>query len=473
MTQKWNLQDIRPAAPREPKRGMPTTNLRTHISQPQPQSDMRVRTPRVATADTHSEDFATPHHHEDEIDLRTPQSDDRIPVIDGKKRTKRHLIVALVLFVIITGVGITVSQMTGGATVTITPKQKSLTMNATFTAYKEEKPDELTYVVMSIDAASERQVTASGKEDVKVQATGDIEISNNTNSPQRLIKNTRFATEDGKVFRIQESVVVPGTGKDSTGKVIPGTITAQVFADEAGDKYNLKAGTKLIVPGFKEGNYMDLYNAITATNKADFTNGFAGPKFKIKDEELATARQSLQAELRDSLLARIDKEKPADFTTFKSGVAITYTELPPVSYGDNLVTIKEKAVLQLPMFKAKDFAAYIAKQTIVSYEGDSVRIDNLGDLTFAYTATNTSSSNIADASSLNFKISGQPHIVWTFDEGKLKLDLAGVQKTAIPQILGSYPGIERSEVSIRPIWVHSMPKDTAKIQVIEKLSTDK
>jgi hypothetical protein len=476
MTQKWNLQDIRPATPRQPRQ-----ETRPTISPREPEGE-QSRVP-IRTGDMRPAaglDMRAPMRQrtavpepDDEIDLSMPEDDsvERIPVINGKNRTRKHIVIASLLFFAITGMGVFISHLTGGATVTIHPKVRELNVNAQFTGYKEQRPGELSYEILTLEATSERQVEASGQEEVKVQATGEIEITKTTPGAERLIKNTRFQTLDGLVFRIEESVVVPGA-VTVDGKSEPGTIRAKVFADEAGDKYNLQPNTTLRVPGFEEGGFTDLYNAITAKNLVAFTNGFAGPKFIINEGALATARQSLQAELRDTLLARIDAERPAGYTSFPGSVAIVYNELPAVQYGDSLVTIKEQAVLQMPLFKADDFASFIAKETIVGYDEDPVRIDNINNLTFAYTSATTSQTTLADLESLDFKIIGVPTIVWTFDEGKLKLDLAGKEKTAIPQIMASYTGIDRSEVKIRPVWKRSMPTEFTDIEVIESLSAE-
>ncbi len=477
MTQKWNLQDIRPTQPRRPrtesrsitpnKEGVgetrrPSMNNRPDIRPTNGGIDMRRPSSRSTFAD-----------EPDEVDLSLPEDEvevERIPVVNGRKQSRKHLIIASLIFFGITSLGLFISHLTGGATITVYPKVRELNVNAEFTAFKEQRPEELSYEILTLEATSERQVEASGQEEVKVQATGEIEISKSTPGAERLIKNTRFATLDGLVFRIEESVVVPGA-VTVDGKLVPGTIRAKVFAVEAGDRYNLKAGTPLKVPGFQEGGFTDLYNAISATNPEAFTNGFAGPKFIINDQALATARQSLQAELRDTLLARIENERPAGQTSFPGSVAITYNQLPAVQYGDKLVTIKEQATLQMPLFNADDFASFIAQETIVGYNGDPVRIDNIEKLNFAYSSATTSQSTLANLDSLTFKIIGVPTIVWTYDEGKLKLDLAGKEKTAIPQIMGSYKGIDRSEVKIRPVWKRSMPKDHTEIEVIEVLST--
>ncbi len=478
MTQKWNLQDIRPTSSSKPaldrrpsvegdqrrvrmegrRSDDGSTAIPVRAERAERPLDMsserptRVREPEIA-----------PTHFAEE------DEDERIPVVDGNKRSQRHWVIGVGVFVGITVIGIVISTLTGGATLTLHPKEREINVNAEFTAYKEQRVGELSYEILTLEATSERQVEANGQEEVKVQATGEIEITKTTPGAERLIKNTRFATLDGLVFRIEESVVVPGAVTGSDGKSVPGTIRAKVFADEAGEKYNLKAGTKLVVPGFKEGDYMDLYNAITATNANEFTNGFAGQKFIINDEQLATARQSLQTELRNTLLERSTKERPAGVTTFPGAIAITYTELPAVQYGDNLVTIKEQATLQMPIFSSKDFASFIASETIVGYDGSPVRIVSTDALTFSYSDATTSQSVLANLDSLSFKITGTPHVVWTYDEGKLKLDLLGKEKTAIPQVLGAYRGIEKSEVEIRPVWKRTMPENQDDITIVEVL----
>jgi hypothetical protein len=465
MTQKWNLQDIRPAQPREPRRTQPP------VSAPRPHADMR---PVHADMTVAEPTFRQPHREpraEFDEEIFADESDGNIPVINGNKRSRKNLYVGIFISLLVISGGIGISALTGGAEITIYPKVRELNVNAEFTAYSEMKPGELSYEIMTLDASGERQVKASGQETITKQATGEIEISKSTPGAERLIKNTRFATADGLVFRIQESVVVPGAVNGADGKSVPGVIRAQVFADEAGEKYNIPANTALTVPGFKEGGFTDLFNAISARNTAAFVDGFNGPKFIINEAELSTARQSLQLELRNALLAKIKAESPADFTSFADSVAITYNPLPPTQYGDDLVTIKEQAVLQIPLFKKEDFAKFIAKETIVGYEDEPVRIDNLENLTFAYVNATTSQSNIANEPSLTFKIAGVPKIVWTFDGERMKTELLGKEKTAFTQVMGNYPGMERGEVIVRPFWKRSFPTTLKEITIKEELST--
>lgn len=436
MTQKWNLQDIRPAEPR--KRRMPTRE--------------------------------TPVNENDAVSRPTER--EQIPSIiieDGRKKDSNRLLISIVLFVVIVGGAIGLSAILGKTELSIYPEFREPNINAEFTAYPDKRAGSLSYEIMTLESTSEAQVKATGKVDVKEQATGVIEIIKTTPGAERLIKNTRFRNPEGLVFRIQESVVVPGAVKDGEGASIPGTIQAEVFADDVGEQYNVPAGTTFDVPGFKEGGFNDLYNAISARNPQNFKNGFDGPQFQIDEKELEAARQQLQIDLRNNLLARVDSEKPADFVTFKEAVAITYNQLTPIQNGQDLVTIREQAILQIPLFQKIEFGSFLAQESVTTYEGNPVRVDDPSVFTFRYTSATTSSSVIANEPSLTFNLSGKPLLIWEYDVEKLKKDLAGLQKTAINNVILAYPGIDGAKVHITPFWQRTFAEKPEEIIVIEEL----
>ncbi len=450
MTQKWNLQDIRPAEPRRRRPVQPgdiaSEPLRANVPAPsrQPAPDREYDEP----ADT-------------------------LIIKDGNKEKRTNVVVLGVVGALIIGGLFGLSFLISKTTLTVYPEWSDPTVNSEFTAYPERREGQLSYEIMTISESGERQVKATGQEEVKEQAKGYIEIIKSTPGAERLIKNTRFRTASGLVFRIQESVVVPGAVKDSTGNLVPGTIRAEVFADNAGEEYNVAAGTRFDVPGFKENNLNELYAAIYAENRDSFTGGFSGPRFIIDPAELSTAEQGLQMELRDKLLARVSAEQPADFVAFPGAIAITYNALPTVKYGEDLVTLRVEAVLQQPLFKQADFASYLAEATITSYIGEPVRITNLSDLTFAYRDTAISSANIANETALDFTILGKPQIVWQFDAEQLKKDLAGKSLTAISTVLTGHSGIRSAEISGKPFWKRSFPENAEDITVLEVIGEKK
>lgn len=445
MAQKWNLQDIRPV---ESKKKRPVT-------------------PPVKIDDS--------GEYEEPINLRETLPEDnapRIPIKTGTEKKNRSLLIAATVFVLIVGGALGLSAVLGNTELIIYPENREPNINSEFTAYPDKRDGELSYEIMTLESTAESQVTASGQVQVEELATGMIEIVKTTPGPERLIKNTRFRTPEGLIYRIQESVVVPGAVTDDSGATVPGTIQAEVFADDIGEQYNISAGTRFDVPGFEEAGLSDLYEAIYAQNKAPFTGGFAGPQYQIDDAELQTARQELQLQLRDTLLERIETEKPAGFIAFPGAVAISYNQLPAVEYGGDLVTIKEQAILQIPLFNASEFGMFLAEETVPTYDGGPVRVADPTQIVFNYTTATTSSLVIANEPSLTFKLTGKPLLVWEYDVEKLKQDLAGLPKTAVNNAISAYPGIEGARVSITPFWKRTFPPDPEDIIVTEEVRAE-
>ncbi len=445
MTQKWNLQDIRPAEPRRRR--------------PEVVPSLETNSPRI-----------NERKPVDEYD----DGGGTIVIKNGKREGRFNFIILTSVVVLVIASIFGISLLVSKTTLTVYPEYNQPVVNAEFIAYPEKRDGELSYEIMTLTESGERQVKATGQETVTEQAKGFIEIIKSTPGAERLIKNTRFRSPDGKIFRIQESVVVPGAVSDTGGNLVPGTIRAEVFADAPGQDYNLAAGTRFDIPGFAESNLTELYNSIYAESREAFTGGFSGPRFIIDDNELSTAVQSLQIELRDKLLARVSSEQPAEFVGFPGAVAITYNSLPTLQFGDDLVTVREQAVLQLPLFKESDFAGYVAKETITTYQsGESVRITNLNDLTFSYKDATTSASNIADATALAFTILGKPQVVWNYDPEKLKSDLEAKPLTAISVALSAHTGIRSAEITGKPFWRRSFPENKDDIVIIEVIGEKK
>lgn len=440
MNQKWNLQDIRPAEPRRSRTAPP-------VISPRPDTRRPLQTPSE----------------------RQFNDADTLIIKDGNKAKKKSiLLVSSIIAILVIGI-FAASYYVSRTTLIVYPYYSVPTVNAEFTAYPERRDGQLSYEIMTLTEKGERQVKATGQEQVETQAKGFIEIIKTTPGAERLIKNTRFRSPDGLIFRIQESVVVPGAVNDSSGKLVPGTIRAEVFADGVGSEYNLAAGTRFDVPGFQESKLDQLYRAIYAENREAFSGGYKGPRFVIDETELSTAEQSLQLELRDKLLARVQTEQPADFAAFPGAISITYNSLPPVQFGEDLVTIVEEATLQLPLFRDAELASFLAKETVPTYNNQPVHITNVTDLTFSYIDTNKNASNLANETALSFSIIGRPQIVWDYSPDQLKKDLAGKSFTAVPLVVEAHPGIKGTALINKPFFVRSFPEKPEEIVIETKI----
>ncbi len=429
MDKKWNLQDIKPSEKRR-------TTLRPSPRQAERRSE---ESPTVSEAGEAK----------------------RRPAARKERRgSKKGIALAALAVVLLAFGGVLFSALTSKTVVTVFPRWREPTVNAVFEAKRDASGTELAYEIMSLEAQGDREVTATGQEEVEEQATGRVTIYNTSNASQRLITNTRFESAGGLIFRIKDSAVVPPAAGGT-----PGSISVEVFADQAGPEYNLPANTRFTAPGLKGS---DLYESIYAENPAAISGGHRGPKFIIDNAELESATASLRSELQQALAGRVASEKPAGFATFDAAIRYAFEALPAEDLGNGKVKIREKVTLQLPMFKNEDFASFIAAATVPGYEGEPVRIENLSVFTFEYAGE----PDLSAGEPITFKLLGRPKVIWAYDAEQLKRDLAGGAQTALNTVLGGYPAIEKANATIKPFWRRSFPEDPAGITVVESLTTE-
>lgn len=354
------------------------------------------------------------------------------------------------------------SLIFSGAKLSITPKQSNTIVDAQFSAAIKADIGELPYEIMTIERSDSKEVTATGREEIKEKALGKIVIFNDFNSSsQRLIKNTRFETPEGLIYRINKSVVVPGQKKEG-GEVIPGSIEVTVYADEAGDGYNIGL-TDFTIPGFKGSpRFDDFY----ARSKTIMTGGFVGEKLTASSEELAKARNEIHAELQKQLMNEAFSQKPDEFYLFEDTIFIEFESEGNLEKGDE-VEVREKATLYGVLFNKEKFANYIAENTIAAFDDESVEILDISTLTIKI--LDKTEARPWEDEEFEFTVEGSVHIVWTFDEEKLKNDLTGRAKAALPTILSGYPSIDRAEAILRPFWKRSFPDKVGKIKIEKNL----
>ena len=425
MNQKWNLQDIRPSESRR-KKASPAENK---ASDDAVVSNKKVKTKR------------------------------------NKKTTKKIWFFAgAVLFII---------AIASSADVTVEPKSRLSTINTNLEAYLESNSDRLSFEIMTVKATAEREVTPTGEKQAEEKARGSIEVQNTTSQSQRLVATTRFATKEGLVYRTEEAITVPPASVNDDGETVPGTVQAEVVADEPGEKYNQPVNTKLTIPGYAEGGFENLFTSVTATVLEDFSGGFAGLRYEIEASELEQAQNTMRSELREALRTKLETDKPANFVLFENSIQYSYKTIPPsANEGEenkNTVQIVEEATLSVPLFPEAEFAEHIASLVVPGYEEEPLRIDNWNELNFAYADTSTTTNQLLNTNSVSFSLQGDAKMVWTFSKDDFKEDLAGEQRAALQFIIPEYPAIKKASAKIRPVWKRSYPEDIEKITVKEEI----
>lgn len=349
-----------------------------------------------------------------------------------------------------------------GAQIVAFPKHEKVVVNGDFIASTDKALSNLPYEIMTLELSQSRAVVATGREEVTLKASGKIVIYNDYNTAkQRLIRNTRFETPLGLIYRINESVVVPGQTAEG-GKTIPGSIEVTVYADEPGEDYNIGL-TDFTIPGFKRAPQFEHFYA---RSKSPLTGGFVGEQLVVEESEEERVRDELRAELNEKLLSETFSQVPEGFLLFEDAVFVEFKSEPVVEQ-DGSAVLTEKATLYGVLFEGEAFAKHIAQNTLAGFDDNPVAL--LSPETLSLTALDKSDMRPWEKDIFTFSLVGNATLIWLFDEEKLKNDLVGRDKEAIHTILSGYPSIERAEVIVRPFWRRSFPDTTEEIKIERNL----
>ncbi len=453
------LQDIVPPEKRS-IRNIPVPNRKDKIT-PQP---------KVVEQKPASEYSQFPSYSSSQIEKPTESEEDTpkvYPYSDnstgGRGFSRKAIWAACAGAILI--VLVTFFSLFTGATVLVTPTQKTAQIGTetVLKAIQGQEGDGVSYEVVKISKDLGQAVTANGEEQVERKASGTIIVYNNVDkSPQRLIKNTRFETPEGLIYRISDSIVIPGQINATT----PGSIEVTVIADVAGEKYNIGL-TDFTVPGFKTD--ASRFKNIYARSKTEMTGGFIGTVKKISDTDLTKAKGDIHALLTDSLSKEVLTQVPAEFVLYPDAMFTTFESLPQSEARGNSVTINERGTLVGIMFKRSTLSQYLA--TILAPELVSKvppMIKDVESIPFAF--SNKSSFNPMVDSTFSFNLSGDVTFISQFDSLLLAKDLAGKPKSSLPDILKNYSSIEKIDANVRPFWKRSFPSDATDITVKVSLS---
>lgn len=347
--------------------------------------------------------------------------------------------------------------------VTITPSSRQIVFEQTaiFTAFPQVSASEgaLAYNVISNDIEDSAIVPTSGTENVSEKATGNIVVYNEySNSPVRLLKNTRFATPDGLIFRAPASITVPGK-KGST----PGSVTVTVFADEPGANYNVGPISKFTLPGLKSSG--DMYEKVYARSSTAFSGGFVGSRPAVA----VGARESARAEIRSRIESKARESAKALSTdssiVFPDLLQITYSTLPETTEAGGGVRIRERARVDIPVFPESLFAGAAYHMADPDADNASVSIVGTDDLSAKYV---TSSAPALGTSAIEFSLSGTGTLVWDVDSSALAAALAGREQADFQDVIKDFTGVEEARATIQPFWKNSFPENAGKIRIVLK-----
>ena len=351
--------------------------------------------------------------------------------------------------------------MNAGATITLLPKHEAIPIDKTLLALKNPTGDELAFWVMKVDLEETREVPATGEKTVTAKASGKLIVYNKQTVAQRLIKNTRFQSTAGKVYRINESINVPKATVKS-GITTPGSLEVTVYADEAGPDYN-SVPTDFTLPGLKGS---PTFEKVYARSKGSLAGGASGTLKTVSDQDMKQAGDDLRIQLETKLRAKARSGLTPSQIGYDQGIIV---ELGEAQLSKTLPTSADKAVvtqsgtLYMVTFDKEVLVSSIAKELIKTYAGEKLTIKNLETLEISLPAQK--GEELWSAEKLEFTIKGTPDMTWAVDETKIKEALVGIPKANFDPMLRKFLNVERANAVVEPRWKRSFPIDPKDIEI--------
>ncbi len=395
---------------------------------------------------------------------RADNHDTPIPeIIKHPKRKLGGMFWSVLFFsVVIFGIIFYSAPFFTNAIVTVTPKQGSFTLNTDMIA-STDNSSALKYHTLKSSAIESTLVKADEKKMVSERAMGEVMVYNGYSTQnQRLITNTRFEGTNGLIYRIVESVSVPGS-KIVSGKSVPGSIKAILRADEPGLAHNTK-NMDFSIPAFKgTPKHKTIY--ARSTNKID--GGLIGEvrvvNAKLRDETIAILKAKSLLSLGDI----ISKKTPPDMISFSGTDKISYEILMDEQQTSG-VKVSIEATTYSVLFNRDVLTTQISNILNPDAKDQSMRILNLEDVVI--TPSDDSLISIGEGKPLKLNITGRPYMVWNFSKEKLLASILGKSKGSIPDILINHPEIAKIDIVSKPFWKNFLPKSSEKIKILEKIS---
>lgn len=283
------------------------------------------------------------------------------------------------------------------------------------------------------------------------KAKGKITIFNEfSETSQVLVATTRFVSGEGKVFRLINSVTVPGmTIKD--GQTEPGKIEAEIISDEAGEQYNIKEAD-FKIPGF-EGSpkYDKFYAKLSEETKGGGDAEGASGLRTVSSTDIENAKIKTENQLKNQLKEDIKKKAGEGNVILEDAFAfevIDYSVFPEEDSVTENFEYQVKIKIKALAFSAEELEQkvndYIIQKTL--QEKNNMKTIS-SEKQYGRAEIDFGSKSIK--TELKVKAVNQAEI----NEADLIAYLVNKNKSEVNSILEDFPGIKKIEFSIKPSFL--------------------
>lgn len=345
------------------------------------------------------------------------------------------------------------------ATVTINPQTINDSYDQSFTVDaatgSDEVPLEKTTQEVTVNIAGIASGAAATPAGAGSKAKGKIKISNNYSSDaQSLVATTRFESTSGKIYRIQETISVPGNG----------SVEAEVVADGSGESYNMTEGN-FTIPGFKGSEKYEKFSAsiVNPITGGGGSESSSSGTFIRADEETLRARGAEEAK---RVFSESIENTEGDKYVFVEGLQVervSETGVPKV--GTVPGEYQYSAIFKVTAFATSKESVSKAVLKNIRSEYDGITFapveQDLSFTDFTLTENNTKAS---------MKAHLETTLAATLSEEKIKADLRGKAASDLENFTTAHPEVKSLSISFTPAWaLKRIPSNQNKIELVTEI----
>ena len=372
-----------------------------------------------------------------------------------------------------------------GATLEIKPEKKGMEIITNIKLINSEKqetvtlsPHENTILGFPIESIFEKEMDFSTitKEFQGSNASGELVILNTFPEERRLRPTTRFQTDTGIIFRIDDWVVLPAATLDAQGAIVPGERIVTVQADEKdiygeliGERGNITP-RKFFLPGLEPSARKNLW----AESYIPFNGGFTDWVPRITQADIDAAQRKIEAELLASAtedMQRFVTEKNAreqEDLVLLLGDKFEERTIMDIIVEDNILGTTQESFHISARLKVRTWAYSMAELYELIWNEFSTKTDRRTQL--AAIDINTSSPELLERDEENgmLKISvaargAQEFLIDPRSEAgirfvnKIKEQIVGIDVAQAEAIVANQEEVSEVNISIWPFWSRNIP----------------
>jgi hypothetical protein len=389
---------------------------------------------------------------------------DKNIVFQKKNRNKFRKFIKVISFLIIfLGVIFLLSTIFSFTKVNILSKTQDIILDKEEFKASKETNSPLHFEIMIFSDETEKDVLFTESKETSTFAKGEISIFNEfSTTAQKLAIHTRISDNDNLIYLTDKAVTIPGY-KTVKGKIIPGSVSVGITAQNAGEKYNGDPRDFTIV-GFKGTTK---YTKIYARSKTPLSGGANGLVYSLGPKQLGEINMEAKNTFRNFVIKKVETQIPVGYILYKDATTFSFN----IENTENSLTaegkVKIKGTLSAILLKKDDLPKIIINKilpNILDNELKEIEIPNLNSFSFSF--INPTQEIIKEMKEVSFTLSGRDTLIWHPNIELLKSELLGIKKKNMQQIFDKYPGISSASTKFFPPWISTFSTNPLKIKII-------